>query len=349
QTHCPVIHQSKEMHQNSDAINQQLGALSIDRLELSKVQIQQLHRVGIHHLKQLWQVSGKELGRRFGLEVLSYLGKIKGQMKQPLDYYQPPAHFSQYLELFHEISQTQVLLFPLKRMTQQMSCFLLARELVVTTVTIALHYRNCPGSNEREKEHPDTNLEISSAQGEYQTDHWMTLISLRIERTQLNAPVVGITLTTGVLVEKNCTVDDLFSSTSQKGQMTPNQLISLLQAKVGKKAITGIELHPDHRPEFAFAYCSVNLGSVNPGSPNPGKQPISAAILPKLRPLILLEQPEQLAQQCTILHGPERVRSAWWGPQSVYRDYFIARDQQGSLCWLFNEPQGNWFLHGYFC
>ena len=353
QTHCA------DMHQSDYIINQQLGALPIDRLELSKVQTQQLHRVGIHHLKQLWQVSGKELGRRFGLEVLSYLGKIKGQMKQPLNYYQPPAHFSQYLELFHEISQAQVLLFPLKRMIQQMSCFLLARELVVTTVTIALHYRNDIGTNEREKEHPDTNLEISSAQGEYQTDHWMTLISLRIERAQLNAPVVGITLITGVLVEKNCTVDDLFSSAGQKGQMTPNQLISLLQAKVGKKAITGIELHPDHRPEFAFGYCAPNLSASNPnapnlslqnlGSPSPGKRQISAAALPKLRPLILLEQPEQLAQQCTILHGPERVRSAWWGPQSIYRDYFIARDQQGSLCWLFNEPQGNWFLHGYFC
>jgi protein ImuB len=341
-----------DMHQSSDAINQQLGALTIDRLELPEVQTQQLHRVGIHHLKQLWQVSGKELGRRFGLEVLSYLGKIKGQMKQPLNYYQPPAHFHQYLELFHEISQVQVLLFPLKRMVQQMSCFLLARELVVTTVTIALHYRN-GGS----KEYADTNLEVGSSQGEYQTDNWMTLINLRIERTQLNAPVVGITLTTGVLVEKNCTVDDLFSSSGQKGQMTPNQLISLLQAKVGKQAISGIELHPDHRPEFAFAYCSANLA---PGSLSPlnqcltnhsqsGKHQLPTKKLPKIRPLILLEQPEQLAEQCTILHGPERVRSAWWGPQSIYRDYFIARNQQGALCWLFNEPQGNWFLHGYFC
>ena len=350
-------HACADLHQSSDIINQQLGALPIERLELSKVQTQQLHRVGIHHLKQLWQVSGKELGRRFGLEVLSYLGKIKGQMKQPLNYYQPPAHFSQYLELFHEISQAQVLLFPLKRMVQQMSCFLLARELVVTTVTIALHYRNGGNTNACDKEHPDTKLEICSAQGEYQTDNWMTLINLRVERAQLNAPVVGITLTTGVLVEKNCTIDDLFSSSGQKGQMTGNQLISLLQAKVGKQAISSIELHPDHRPEFAFGYCAANLAPSNQALKNQqfknngqsAKQPLSTTTLPKLRPLILLEKPEQLAEQCTILHGPERVRSAWWGPQSIYRDYFIARNQQGALCWLFNEPQGNWFLHGYFC
>ncbi len=320
----------KPLNNDSHLIERQLGRLSVQQLELAQVHVEQLQRVGIHQLKHLLPIAGKELGRRFGLEVLNHLGRIKGDIRQPLTFFEPPLHFRKNLELFHEIGISQVLLFPLKRMIQEMETFLNGRELVVTSITITLLYRDGE----------PTSLTIGSASGEYKADKWMTLVTLNIERTRLNAAVVGITLTSGELIEKNATVDDMFCGA--KGNMTPAQLISLLQARVGKERIVGIQLHQDHRPEHAFSYKK----PLKQASTLPGAFP---SILPKIRPLILLPEPQPLTEQYTVLEGPERVRSAWWGKQEIYRDYFIARDNQGAVCWLFTEPQGTWFLHGYFC
>ena len=334
-------------------VEQILKKLPVSELELPTRQIEQLHRIGIVQLQQLWQLSTKALGQRFGLEMLHYLGKIKGQVNHPLHYYQPPAHFSNTLELLHEINLSQVLLFPLKRMLQQMNDFLFNRELVVTSITITLHYRN-------KEQYQDLSIIIGSAQGEYKTERWMALVGLKVERIQLNAPVLGITLTTGTFIDKNCTNDDLFSAV--KGRVTAPELISLLQAKVGRSRIVGMSLNQDHRPEFAFNYHNEIHHSNNRSPANIESQPYPLSAqkntskqtsfkqgLPKLRPLILLEQPNRLNCQYTILQGPERICSTWWSQQSIYRDYFIARDPQGAICWLYHEPQGQWFLHGYFC
>lgn len=325
---------NKPLGSNDHIISRQLNRLSVRQLELPQPHIEQLQRVGIEQLSQLWQISGKELGRRFGLEVLNYLGRLKGDLRQPLSFFEPPVSFSKFLELFHEINQSQVLLFPLKRMVQDMETFLNSRELVVTSVTLTLHHRDIEPMH----------LTIGSATGEYKADKWMTLITLNIERTQLVAPVTGITLTSGELIEKNATVDDMFSGS--KGNMTPAQLVSLLQARVGSDRIVSVQLHQDHRPEYAFSYRPPLLAAKKN---LPFAQDNLPGILPKVRPLILLDAPQPLTEKYTVLQGPERVRSAWWGKHSVYRDYFIARSAGGEVCWLFTEPQGGWYLHGYFC
>jgi protein ImuB len=309
---------------------QQLGALAVSQLELSERHINQLQRVGIVQLKQLWQLSSKELGRRFGLELLRYLATIKGDLNPPLTHYQPPDHFHQYLELFHEINQAQVLLFPLKRMVQDMARFLLTHQWVVTSLTITLHYRNDSG-NETNKQ-----ILINSGAGEYQAERWMRLIGLKIERAELTAPVVGISLSTGEILEQTVSHDDLFAS--GKSALTNKQLISILQAKVGHAHINRLQLQADHRPEKSFNDSDYNQAANADIAP-----------LPKHRPTILLPQAQKLTESYTIIQGPERIRTAWWSNQGIYRDYFIATNDQGVKCWLFNEPEQGWFLQGYFC
>ncbi|MFT4929179.1 MAG: protein ImuB, partial [Phenylobacterium sp.] len=289
----------KPLNSDDHLAKRQLNRLPVTRLELAPAHIEQLQRVGITHLNQLWQIPGKELGRRFGLEVLHHLGRIKGDLRQSLSFFEPPQIFSKFLELFHEINQSQVLLFPLKRMAQDMEQFLTGRELVVTIITLTLSHRDGEPMI----------LTIGSATGEYKADKWMDLITLNIERTQLLAPVVGIKLTTGELIEKNATVDDLFSGA--KGNMTPAQLVSLLQARVGKDRIVGVQLHQDHRPEYAFSYRPPMMTMPVKKSNKTNKANFIPQFLPKVRPLILLDTPQPLnapngPQRYTVLQGPER-------------------------------------------
>lgn len=67
-----------------------------------------------------------------------------------------------------------------------------------------------------------------------------------------------------------------------------------------------------------------------------------------LRPSVLLEQPVPLAETVRIIHGPERVQTAWWQDQAVTRDYFVALNEYKQLLWVFRDAEQQWFVHGLF-
>ena len=74
------------------------------------------------------------------------------------------------------------------------------------------------------------------------------------------------------------------------------------------------------------------------------------------RPLWLLPEPKplQMSSMPKIISGPERIESGWWDGGDVVRDYYVARDPQGSLLWVYRQRAGEgaagsrWFLHGVF-
>ena len=76
------------------------------------------------------------------------------------------------------------------------------------------------------------------------------------------------------------------------------------------------------------------------------------------QPLSLLAHPQKLTQRAkqpylqgplSIIHGPDRLSSHWWDTLQS-RDYFIARQRNGRLLWVFyDRVQKAWFLHGLFC
>jgi len=77
-----------------------------------------------------------------------------------------------------------------------------------------------------------------------------------------------------------------------------------------------------------------------------------------LRPAWLLEVPQALALRAgapvlrgalQLLDGPERIETGWWDSTGAVRDYFVARDARGCLCWIYRECRsGQWFLQGWF-
>jgi protein ImuB len=77
------------------------------------------------------------------------------------------------------------------------------------------------------------------------------------------------------------------------------------------------------------------------------------------RPLWLLSRPAPLAATTTtpcydgplmLVAGPERIESGWWDGHDVARDYFIARNRDEALFWIYREcrTSGGWYLHGVF-
>ena len=84
-----------------------------------------------------------------------------------------------------------------------------------------------------------------------------------------------------------------------------------------------------------------------------------------LYPTWLLEEPLALVvrQQrpyyqgfLTLLVGPQRLETGWWGGgDCALRDYFVARNAQSVLLWIYRQRLGvsrvsaaEWYLHGFF-
>jgi protein ImuB len=76
------------------------------------------------------------------------------------------------------------------------------------------------------------------------------------------------------------------------------------------------------------------------------------------RPTWLLPKPEPLRERkgvllwqkpLEILRGPERLESPPHCGPVRRRDYFVAREATGRICWIFRElDTGQWFVHGLF-
>ena len=127
-------------------------------------------------------------------------------------------------------------------------------------------------------------------------------------------------------------------------QLNPGQLLGRLQNKLGTHCVQQLGLRQDYRPEHSAYSKQIPPTSRKSDSNN---QPTGS-----LRPSILLPMPQMLNAKphagWQFLQGPERIQSGWWDNQAICRDYFIMRNAQGQLCWLFRNHQEEWFLHGYF-
>lgn len=367
--------QLPSQNQEKARAHKALGQLSVTCLEINEKHIEQLQRLGLARIEQLWGLSNKAIGRRFGLELLNYLQQLKQHSPKALGAddtiipFKPAQHYQQSIELLHEINQASILLFPLKRMAQDMESFLLTRQLLVHEITITLHFRLLA----------PTTLTIASAEGEYQTEPWMRLIGLKVEQCKLPDSVIAISFSCGTLVAKQRHNSALFGTQDTDNQqvgslqanshkLTPHQLVSILEAKIGKSHLFTLALKDDHRPECSASYLPANYlsGSDLSGSylsknlQSPlltGNGPIP---LPWQRPTLLLYQPVPLPAGYHIITGPERVSRAWWQQsphhqaqidayqERSYRDYYIGKDNLGTLCWIYHEPNTGWFVQGYF-
>ncbi|MCV5943178.1 hypothetical protein OFN64_41500, partial [Escherichia coli] len=75
---------------------------------------------------------------------------------------------------------------------------------------------------------------------------WQQLASLSLESLTLNGAVIGLTLKVVRQGEPLSAARDLFSG--PKGQMNTLELLSLLQAKLGKSAVLKPDIACDPRP-----------------------------------------------------------------------------------------------------
>ena len=131
-----------------------------------------------------------------------------------------------------------------------------------------------------------------------------------------------------------------------------------LRARLGGQPVRSIHSVAEHCPEYACQQLDFDAAR-NSHHINQQRPDDKLWLLPNPRPLWLLSQPQPLTvrhgrlyhrQPLCILRGPERIEARWWSGEDVRRDYYIARERNGSRLWIYHERQGErlWYLHGVF-
>lgn len=305
-----------------------LEQVPTERLGLEARLLARLRGLGLHRLGQLLALPVPELAHRLGPELTGYLDRLTGRMPDPPRYFEPPEVFHGELPLPHEIEQAQTLLFPLRRLLAQLEGFLRAR-----------HRRALRLQLELLQAEQSQRLSVGHASGEQNAEAWLELCRLRLERLTLEQPVIGLRLDATEFRDLERGREDLFSAAP--AQDTPAQLLSRLQTRLGSEALCRLEPCADYRPEHSWRRMPVQ-GALS-----------SNRLLPGSRPGWLLEVPQrlpagQVGTVIELLQGPERIVGGWWDQRPVRRDYYIGRWPDGRRGWLYREPDGCWYLHGWF-
>lgn len=287
-----------------------LAPIPIDRAGLDPQAATALSRMGLRTLAQVQALPRHTLARRFDAALLKHLDALCGQRPLALAFYQPPDRFDVRIELNFDVLSHQALLFPLRRLTGDLSAFLCGRDSGVQRFDLHLEHAA----------EPDSVIEVGLLSAERDAAMLFELARGRLEQVQVTSPVRGFRLVAEDLPVFVPQRQDLFDERPQ--QTLPwEQLRERLRARLGDEAVQGLRFHADHRPE-----CAWQTGAdLRPCSPSNNVQ----------RPGWLLHEPTPLAEQgLHILMGPERIESGWWDGADVRRDYYLVRTAPASRAGL---------------
>lgn len=305
-------------------LHQVLQSVPMRKSRLPAAAVDGLSGMGIRTLGQLLKLPRDGLRRRFGSELLAATDRLLGELPHGLDSYRPPDVFDLRIELTHEVENITSLVFPLRRMTGDLSAYLTGRDGGVQRFLLRLEHREGRG----------TDVQIGLLAPEREAGMLFELARGRLEQVQLPEPVLGMRLLARDLPSFVPGGRDLFDERPANA-LPIDQLRERLRARLGDGAVYRLGSTTDPRPERAQA---VGDAAADYREPHP-------------RPTWLLQRPIPLRGPAPrILAGPERLETGWWDGAETRRDYYVIETSLGQQAWAFCQPgeQSGWMLHGWF-
>jgi protein ImuB len=308
-----------------------LAALPIGLLEMEEKDLATLAGCGIRTIGELLRLPRDGLGRRFPPTLLTALDRLLGRSPDPRPLFAPGRFFEDDIEL--PAGDHETVLAAAGELLVRLEDELRRACAGVDRLLCRL------GHNDGSR----TRVELALATPRQRRTDLLDLLRVRLESVALPAPAVTLHLRSGryrPLPDRPSTL-----LPAERGSAAPEareSLLERLRLRLGERAVHGIAVADEHRPEKAWRRC------------RPGEQGLPCPPLPP-RPCWLLEQPAPLSRrlrrrQGLALEGDvERIVGGWWDGHPVARDYRIARNRHGHRLWVFRdlERQG-WYLHGYF-
>ena len=309
--------------------------------------------IGCMTLGKMRRLPRPGLQRRCGRPLLDMLDEAHGHGTELFVWLAAPPSFCASLELFDRVEHADALLFGARRLLQQMTGWLCARQFTVERIQLLLAHER--GRVAR----PPTVIDLALGEAVWRDEHLVRLLKERLAQLSLDAPVIGLTLEALQVQPMAPPSESLFpepGGTPQERQ----RLMELLVARLGAENVLQAAPRADYRPEAANQWLPL---PAKPGGKNvPPDLPPGLSGMP--RPGWLLAQPIALLMRehrpfygspLKMVSVAERIEAGWWG-QSQARDYFIAEGRDHAHYWVYREriagsaedAAPRWFLHGLF-
>lgn len=323
-----------------------LAHLPLAALRLEPAVHAALSQLGMRTLGDCRRLPRSGLARRFSPLLIEHLDRLFGLRADPRPAFTPPRHFSSAIELPWEVDSARTLLVAAERLLGELGGYL--RGSSALTRRLCWHLVDRDGGREC--------FELALAEASRDEQHMLLLLRETLMRKRLAVPVRAIGLDVAELVSERVPhVQDLFTPRRQGHAEGYAVFADRVRARCGERALRGLGVLPQHRPEAAFGWRRplLNAGRMTTlAEQGEGGRQVR-------RPLWLLERPLRLAVRdsqpwfegpLSLVPGRERIQSAWWEEEGLARDYFTAITTRGGRLWVFRELGGarRWYLHGIF-
>ncbi len=330
---------------------QALSGLPIACLNIGAKTVQKLQRLGLETIGELLTLPDADLAMRLGKDFVRYLHQLKATAKPVLPRFSLPEYFHSSLGFDAEVQSASALLFPARRLFERMEQFLRRRSQTVQNLECLLYTR----SKQVQK------ISLVSAHPESSAQHWHDLLRLKFDYVKLDAPVLNLELQANALLPLEVEAQDLFDAGVSTRSVAAT--LSRIEARLGHQSVLQPVVKDMHLPEQSFEYRAAG-DARNLQKEWQVAEPQRQYAQQTLRPSLLLEEPQALAETVRIIHGPERIQTGWWQgvaqgsekgneqgheqARGVVRDYFVALNGHKQLLWVFRDAEQQWFVHGLF-
>ncbi len=333
----------------------EMSELPLTALPLSGERVGWFARLGIYSLGQLTTLPPKTLSARLGSHALLILELIRGIDRSPLIPRKLSPVLCEEIEWEEAVDGLSPLLFALRGLVARLSARLSGRGEASSRLECEIEHDRAHARERGLSSHTSFVFEIASPL--HREGDLERVVKSRLERTQLEAPSVGMRLRASELSPQVMKQVGL-SSSGGNGFQTGTQpiqefsvLLAELHADVGPENWGVLEVWDSHLPEQRSRLVALSVPSLPPRTKRPVKKTKASVLSPcpaMDRVTRLLSVPHRLhalpqvgghfglgAELYTIkrLRFLERLDGVhWWTEQAARRDYFWA------------ELQG---LHGY--
>src|SRR4249919_1962100 len=221
-------------------LQRMLGRAPITAASLPPEQVQAMSAMGLRKLRQLFEAPRAGLARRFGEDLLLQLDQMRGLAPDPRELYRPPDAFERRIEFSYEISHHPALLFPLRRLVNDLAAYLAGRDGGVQRFSMWLEHEDMAvieGHAPRtERKPPDSEVVVGLLAPERDAGRLFELARAKLEQCRIPAPVRALRLLARELPPFVPAGRDLFDA--RPAQALPwEALRERLRARLGDDAL----------------------------------------------------------------------------------------------------------------
>ena len=318
-----------------------IAKLPISTLRWPKKTEELLREMGVSTVGECMRLPRGGFARRVGHEYLQQLDKALGKFPDLRTPFKPKNRFLSSIDFDEESVDRNFLMGAGERLLSELAIKLREAQQSVDRISFEFFHLK----------RKSTSMTLRLLGPTYEIDRLITLFCDRFERFVIEEPVISIKLTTGHAVTAKIINDSLdLGPKDACSTIDSHLLVERLRTRFGVKAVHGLCLVNEHRPEAAWNRvedANLNIKASKSAQWN-SRRPLW--MLSDVIPLVSSNEQPCYDGTLVLIQGPERIETGWWDGGDVSRDYYIARNSKGSYFWVFKDLRGRqgWYLHGIF-